>query len=99
MELDLFLRFYYDDDSFGSVRREFEMDYVCCCTSYVVLDCSKSVFLLQTCLLQRCILIQTERCDLYFDRTKWIIGNLIRRILCIHYFLIKRKKLFGRPNV
>ena len=25
-------------------------------------------------------------------------NNIKRRMLCIHYFLMKRKKLFGRPN-
>ena len=26
-------------------------------------------------------------------------NNITRKMLCIHYFLIKRKKLFGRPNI
>ena len=37
------------------------------------------------------------------NRTKWIvcnsINNINRKTLCVYYFLIKRKKLFGQLNI
>ena len=35
------------------------------------------------------------------NRTKWIFrqNNIKQKRLCVYYLLIKRKKLFGQPNV
>ena len=36
----------------------------------------------------------------YLNRTKWIRRNNIKqRTLYVYYFLIKRNKLFGQPNI
>ena len=35
----------------------------------------------------------------HINRTKWIVRNSTKqKTLCVYYFLIKRKKLFGQPN-
>ena len=76
-----------------------KIDYI----SKIVLGCPESVFLLQTRLYTNVkpnlsnvvIFFLIEQNGSYVIRQ----NNIKRKMLCIHYFLIKRKKLFGRPNI
>ena len=78
--------------------------------TYVVFACPKSIFLSQTCFLQQYTFVQTcvkcrgvylnEENGSYVIRQnniKQLQNNI--KMLRAYYFLIKRKKLFGQPNI
>ena len=75
----------------------------------IILGCPKSVFLSQTCffttvhlhtnvkpsLWNVAVFISTEQNESYVIRQ----NNINQKTSCVYYFLVKRKKLFGQPDI